>query len=76
MRLQPGVLCGELEDQRQHVQPTVGRRQVDAQPTMGFTLLGAHRQLDFFQVGEHAGAGAVEGLPRFGQCQPPCGALE
>ncbi|RMV21687.1 hypothetical protein ALP14_05564 [Pseudomonas amygdali pv. myricae] len=75
-RAQLVMLPGEGEDQRQRVQTTKGRRQIDTQLSGRFCALRRQCGFGSFQVGKHARAHSVIGRPLLRQRQTSGSALK
>ncbi|KPX22983.1 Major facilitator transporter [Pseudomonas amygdali pv. eriobotryae] len=75
-RAQLVMLPGEGEDQRQRVQTTKGRRQIDTQLSGGLCTLRRQRGFGSLQVGKHARAYRMIGRTLLGQRQTSGSALE
>ncbi len=76
MRHQQRVILNTSQDHRQRMQTAKGSGKIDAHPAARLGAFRLHRQFGLFQLGQHAGTGAIKLGAGVGQRQPPRGALE
>lgn len=76
MRSQGRMILSKAQEDRQHLGAAKSPWQVYANAAPDLAGFGLECKLGLFQVGQHAGAGAIEGHSRVGKRHASCGPMQ